>query len=139
MDSILQGVTDEANDMAKFLEAIYAEYRRDFGSLREYVKFGSVLLYNHMQSESMMGPPQLNLVNTMNGRRWQLGIRRTWRAQNNWQMLCSHQEEDMLTVLKLRSNRSLKCPVEFCVPLFATNDCVLAHAVVPMQPLRRKM
>lgn len=72
MNSVLQGITEEAAEMTKSLGAIYAEYRRDYGSNREYIMSasGNVPRSNHALIESTIPLHPHKKENTMNGTKW---------------------------------------------------------------------
>jgi len=95
MEGVLQGIMEEAQVMSRTLGAVYAEYRLHYGDSREYVRIWKCVDVQPYQKKDYGNAPP-----TQPGEyyEWQkmknvdIHIRRTWRAQNDWQMLTKNQE-----------------------------------------------
>ena len=101
---------EEAQVMSRTLGAVYAEYRLRYGDSREYVRIWKCVDVQPYQRKDYSNAPA-----TQPGEyyEWQkmknvdIHIRRTWRAQNEWQMLTKNQEEQQL----LTANDPPKQPI----------------------------
>ena len=96
MDGILQHIMEEAKTMTRTLGTVYAECRYDYGNGREYARIWKCIQVKPYQSKdySTAHPTQEGEYSE-----WQkmtnidIHIRRTWKAQNDWQMLTKTKEE----------------------------------------------
>ena len=96
--------------MSRTLGAVYAEYRLHYGDSREYVRIWKCIDVQPYQKRDYGNAPP-----TQPGEyyEWQkmknvdIHIRRTWRAQNEWQMLTKNQDEQQL----LTANDPPKQPI----------------------------
>ena len=101
MEEVIEGIMEEAQVMSRTLGAVYAEYRLRYGDSREYVRIWKCVDVQPYQRKDYSNAPA-----TQPGEyyEWQkmknvdIHIRRTWRAQNEWQMLTKNQEEQQLIV-----------------------------------------
>lgn len=110
MEGVIEGIMEEAQVMSRTLGAVYAEYRLHYGDSREYVRIWKCIdVQPYQRRDYGHAPP------TQPGEyyEWQkmknvdIHIRRTWRAQNEWQMLTKNQEEQQL----LTANDPPKQPI----------------------------
>ena len=110
MEEVIEGIMEEAQVMSRTLGAVYAEYRLHYGDSREYVRIWKCVDVQPYQRKDYSNSPA-----TQPGEyyEWQkmknvdIHIRRTWRAQNEWQMLTKNQEEQQL----LTANDPPKQPI----------------------------
>ena len=110
MEEVIEGIMEEAQVMSRTLGAVYAEYRLHYGDSREYVRIWKCVDVQPYQRKDYSNAPA-----TQPGEyyEWQkmknvdIHIRRTWRAQNEWQMLTKNQEEQQL----LTANDPPKQPI----------------------------
>ena len=99
MEEVIEGIIEEAQVMSRTLGAVYAEYRLHYGDSREYVRIWKCVDVQPYQRKDYSNAPA-----TQPGEyyEWQkmknadIHIRRTWQAQNEWQMLTKNQEEQQL-------------------------------------------
>ena len=110
MEEVIEGIMEEAQVMSRTLGAVYAEYRLHYGDSSEYVRVWKCIDVQPYQRRDYGNAPP-----TQPGEyyEWQkmknvdIHIRRTWRAQNEWQMLTKNQEEQQL----LTANDPPKQPI----------------------------
>lgn len=101
MERVLQGIMEEAQVMSRTLGAVYAEYRLHYGDSREYVRIWKCIDVQPYQKKDYGNAPPTQPGEYYEWQKMQsvdIHIRRTWRAQNDWQMLTkNHEEQQLLT------------------------------------------